>query len=374
MAKWRCNIVAVDDAVAIPVENVEGNFAEGLVGEMLWGQAHRQEREVADVAVVVQVGELEELVDVVRDGSAAPDEALLQHGDGQLAVAVHVQHAEDEPLWLGWGGYVGNHQASDAFQDGLGGESADGRRQARLELLGLPEAPLQPRLPAGLLRLDAGHRERVVQGLSDGGPPVAVVREHQPEQVLRIPRQGELLGSAGELLLDEGSDLDLPLPSRGRHVLGEEVLARQHHIQQDAAGPDVALGAVDPVPELGRHVRRGALDLLLPVEVEAAAVPEVDHEEVVEGLGGIHEVLRLDVVVAPELGVAALQRLEDVAQRHRRVGLAHPPLRPSHHPLEEVGTLAELENEVQVLHRVVELHQPHDVGVVQRHQGRDLGL
>mmetsp|Transcript_164753 Transcript_164753/g.528582 ORF Transcript_164753/g.528582 Transcript_164753/m.528582 type:complete len:299 (+) Transcript_164753:722-1618(+) len=203
-----------------------------------------------------------------------------------------------------------------------------------------------------------------------------IVRQHELQKILGGLRQlkgrGRILQPPPDQVRHPGLRLHRP---RHQRALRQGWLASEHHKQDDADTPQVRLGPVGASPSLRRHVGGRALDFVPPpVQVVATAHPQVDHLEVAELLRCVHEVLRLHVEVAAILRVATLKTLEDVAQSHRCIQLGHPALLLVGHPVEQVRTLAQLEDEVQVALFVVILDQLDDMWMIQCKQRRQLVL
>mmetsp|Transcript_10788 Transcript_10788/g.28854 ORF Transcript_10788/g.28854 Transcript_10788/m.28854 type:complete len:299 (-) Transcript_10788:426-1322(-) len=227
-------IRSVDEAVLALVQDTEGDLEQRLVSQLLHRERDGHKPQVAEVAVAVQIHRLEDVVQVLRDRNAAVLEVLLQHGDGQLPVAVTVQHAEGEVLRLAAAADVRHGEAGRALQQGLLRHGAEDLRQAALHCDGLPVGRLHEPLRVVDLLVVGGLVELVVQGLLHGRPPVAVVRQHLGEEVLRVGRQVERLRGVAQPISERGSHLDLALERGARHVR-QERLAGEHDEQNHAA-------------------------------------------------------------------------------------------------------------------------------------------
>mmetsp|Transcript_16521 Transcript_16521/g.47932 ORF Transcript_16521/g.47932 Transcript_16521/m.47932 type:complete len:384 (-) Transcript_16521:162-1313(-) len=266
---------------------------------------------------------------------------------------------------------MSHRQAGDALEYWLMGHCTEGVHQALPHSESLFEPGVVQPLRQKTLSFVRILVERVVQSLTHCRPRMAVVLKHHRQQVLRVLGEVEVLGCSLQPLLQRR-----PAPSFSPEYcwrnVGEELLPRKHREQDDAATPNITLGPINAVPELGSHVSGSALDLLSSLPLEAAAQTEVDHHEVCEVLLGVHEILRFDVVVPAVLGVAALQRLKHVPKGHGGIVLAHVAALRQVDPIQQVWTLAQLENQVEVLLLVVKLHQLHNVWVVEGKEGGNL--
>mmetsp|Transcript_32558 Transcript_32558/g.91558 ORF Transcript_32558/g.91558 Transcript_32558/m.91558 type:complete len:201 (-) Transcript_32558:571-1173(-) len=197
-----------------------------------------------------------------------------------------VQHAEDEALG---GQIVAAHVASvrhrqptHALQHRLQRHGPQRINQALAHEQGLAEGRVRDPFRMNPLSFVGCQIERMVQGFPHSRSRMSVQMQHLGEETQSVAGKTLCLLRVSQPAFHQGSGLDLPLERRGVHV-GEQSLAGEHGEEHDAAAPDVALRPVDAVPELGRHVRGGALNLV-PLPVEAAAHPQIDHHQALQVL------------------------------------------------------------------------------------------
>ncbi|PNT64584.1 hypothetical protein BRADI_4g30393v3 [Brachypodium distachyon] len=165
-------------------------------------------------------------------------------------------------------------------------------------------------------------------------------------------------------------------------VHGHEVLvlerqgADEEHVEDDAAGPEVGLGAVvaAPAEDLGRHVRRrAARGVEEPVGAGVAgerAEPKISHLEV-PGLVE-EQVLGLEVAVVHPAAVAEVDGGDELAEVAPGDVLPEPARAGD--PGEELAAADQLQGQVDLGPRGHHLVELHDVGVGHHLHHRDLTL
>mmetsp|Transcript_170519 Transcript_170519/g.546933 ORF Transcript_170519/g.546933 Transcript_170519/m.546933 type:complete len:206 (-) Transcript_170519:881-1498(-) len=201
MAKYPSHVGAADKAILIPIEDGECDSTEILVASQADRQHNRKKGTIADVAIAIHVHRLEDVVEVFGDGDPSKSEVVLQHRDGELAVAIQVQQAEGHAHGLELGhtdvAEVGHRQPHAALEQRLLRHGAEGLD----EVLANRKDLLMQWVQLHRFMVVGGEVEAVVQRLADGGPRVAVVLQHHGEQLLGLRRKAVGLSCLVERLL-----------------------------------------------------------------------------------------------------------------------------------------------------------------------------
>jgi hypothetical protein len=208
---------------------------------------------------------------------------------------------------------------------------------------------------------------RRLDELGDGDAGVGVGVEQPGDEPARVsgePRRAAVVPAAH--LLKHGRDV----------VVGERERAGEEDVEDDAAGPDVRLGAVVAlVPEhLGRGVPRRAAERVEEAVrarvVGERAEPEVHHLEVARVVD--EQVLRLEVAVEHAPRVAEVDGGDELPEVAARDVLLHAPR--AHDPREELPAADQLQREVDLGARGHHLVELDDVGVGDALHDGDLPL